>query len=312
MKLTSIRQAFADTIYQLAKNNPNLYIVDIDLKSSLSLNKFAKHFPKRFIQAGISETNAAGVAAGLAKTGKTVFLTSFSCFSPAINWNTIKQSICYNQADVKIVGSHSGLMSTTLGATHQMLEDVALMRALPNMEVFSPVDSVETSKIVRAIFRSRHPSYLRLPRPNTPQILNYRSSFTIGKSSILKKGKDLTIVAYGPILYQAFQAQAKLNLTKPHYSLEIINASSIKPLDSKTILKSIKKTHHLICLEDHQKNGGLGEEIASLLLSSGLNCKFKHLAVDNQFGRSAKDYQQLYDHYNIGTEALITAIKKLL
>jgi transketolase len=312
MKLTSIRQAFADTIYQLAKNNKNLYVVDIDLKSSFYLNKFAKHFPSRFIEAGISEANAAGIAAGLAKTGKTVFLISFSCFSPAINWAVIKQSICYNQADVKIIGSHSGLMSGDLGATHQMLEDIALMRALPNMEVFSPIDAIETTKIIKAIFRSRRPSYLRLVRPQTPQLLDYRSSFTIGKSAVLKKGKDITIIGHGPILYQAFEAQAKLNLTKPHHSLEIINCSSIKPLDSKTILKSLKKTHRLICLEDHQKNGGLGEAVASLVLSSGVKASFEHLAVDNQFGRSAKDYQKLYKHYNISTDHLITTIKKMI
>lgn len=312
MQLTSIRQAFADTIYQLAKNNKNLYIVDMDLKSSFYLNKFVKHFPKRFIEAGISESNAAGVAAGLAKTGKTVFLTSFSCFSPAINWHVIKQSICYNQADVKIVGSHSGLMSADLGATHQMLEDIALMRALPNMEVFSPIDSIETSQIVKAIFRSRRPAYLRLVRPQTPQILDHRSSFSIGKSSILKKGNDLTLIGHGPILYQAFEAQAKLNLTKPRLSLEIINCSSIKPLDSKTILKSIKKTHRLVCIEDHQQNGGLGEAVASLILSSGIKTSFRHLAIDNQFGRSAKNYQKLYNHYNISTEHLITAIKKMI
>lgn len=306
-----MRQTFGETLYQLAQTNPNIYVVDADLKSALNLDKFARQFPTRFIECGVAESNAAGVAAGLAKTGKTVFLTSFSCFSPAINWNVIKQSICYNLSNVKIVGSHSGLMSTNLGATHQMLEDIALMRSLPNMEVFSPIDSIETEKIVKVLARSRLPAYLRLVRSTTPTIFDPKLNFTIGKSAVLKKGRDVTVIGYGPILYEAFEAQAKLNLDKPYVSLEIINCSSIKPLDFSTILKSVKKTHRLICLEDHQKNGGLGELVASLILSSNLKCQFIHLGVNDKFGRSAKTYQKLYDYYGIGVNNLITAIKSI-
>ncbi|HPT66041.1 MAG TPA: transketolase C-terminal domain-containing protein [Candidatus Woesebacteria bacterium] len=314
MIINSIRQSFGETILKLAKTNKNIYVVDVDLKSSLFLNDFAKKFPKRFIECGVSETNAAGIAAGLAKTGKTVFLTSFACFSPAINWNTIKQSICYNNSNVKIIGSHAGLLSTDLGATHQMLEDIALMRSLPNMEVFSPVDALETAKIIKAIAFSKKPAYIRLVRPNTSNFFDQKLDFTIGKSHRLQSGKDVTIVGHGPILEEAFNVQAKLNLD-PKYkkiSLEIINCSSIKPLDIITLLKSIKKTGRLICLEDHQKNGGLGEAVASLILSNHLPCKFIHLAVDDKFGRSAKNYQELYDNYGIGVADLLSAVKKIL
>lgn len=302
----SIRQSFGQTLCELAKTNKNIYVVNADLKSSLFLNDFASKFPDRFIECGVAEQNAAGVAAGLAKTGKIVFLTSFSCFSPAINWATIKQSVCYNNANVKIIGSHSGLMSTDLGATHQMMEDLALMRSLPNMEVFSPIDSVETEKIIKTIVFSPHPSYVRLVRANTETVFDKKMDFTIGKSHLLQKGDDLTIIGHGPILINAL----KLNLPNL-LSIEIINCSSIKPLDSETILKSIKKTKHCLVLEDHQKNGGLGEAISSLILSSGLPCKFIHLAVDNQFGQSAKTYQELYDYYGIGIKSLITAIKQI-
>ncbi len=308
----SIRQAFGHVLDQLAQNNPNLYVVNIDLKSSLFLSDFATHFPARFIECGIAESNAAGVAAGLAKSGKTVFLCSFACFSPAINWAVIRQSICYNNLDVKIVGSHAGLMTTELGATHQMLEDIALMSTLPNMEVFAPLDSIETQKITSVLSKSRRPAYLRLVRPSTSVINNSQNSFTIGKSSILKKGKDVTIIGYGPILTQAFKAQSILLNQKPNISLEIINCSSIKPLDFSTILKSVKKTKKLICLEDHQKNGGLGQIVASLFLSSKIHPKFIHLAVDNQFGRSAKDVSKLYNYYGIGINSLLTAIKKII
>jgi len=311
MKTISIRQSFGNTIFKLAQNNPNIYVVSADLKSSLFLTEFAKKFPSRFIECGVAESNAAGVAAGLAKSGKTVFLCSFACFSPAINWAVIRQSICYNNLNVKIVGSHAGLMSTDLGATHQMLEDIALMTSLPNMEVFSPIDALEIKKIVTVLARSPRPAYIRLVRPTTPVISDKNSSFTIGKSLVLKKGKDITIVGHGPILNQAFEAQQLLSLQKPNISLEIINCSSIKPLDTDVIFKSIKKTNRLICLEDHQKNGGLGQIIATKLLSSKHRLKFIHLAVDNQFGRSAKDYSQLYDYYGIGTKDLLNAVKKI-
>lgn len=307
----SIRQAFGQTLDQIAKNNPNVYVVSMDLKSSLFLSDFSTHYPKRFIECGIAEANAAGVAAGLAKSGKTVFLCSFACFSPAINWAVIRQSICYNNLDVKIIGSHAGLMTAELGATHQMLEDVALMATLPNMEVFAPIDAPETQKITTVLSKSRRPAYLRLVRPSTPVLSNSKNSFTIGKSTILKKGKDITIIGYGPILSKAFEAQLALQNQKPSISLEIINCSSIKPLDFSTILKSVKKTKRLICIEDHQKSGGLGQIAASLFLSSKTKPKFIHLAVDNQFGRSTKDLSQLYNYYGIGKNNLLTAIKKI-
>jgi len=307
----SIRQSFGETIFKLAQNNPNLYVVSMDLKSSLYLTDFARKFPHRFVECGIAENNAAAIAAGLAKTGKTVFLCSFACFSPAINWAVIRQSICYNNLNVKIVGSHAGLMTGDLGATHQMLEDIAIMSSLSNMEVFSPIDAVETQKITTILSRSRRPAYLRLVRQSTPILYDKKMSFTIGKSQILKKGKDITIIGHGPILNEAFEVQSQLLLQKPNISLEIINCSSIKPLDFETIFKSIKKTGRLICLEDHQKNGGLGQMVASQILASKFHPKFIHLAVDNQFGQSAKDYHQLYDNYNIGTKSLVSAIKKI-
>jgi len=302
--LSSIRQAFGDTLYNLASINPNIYVVNADLKGSLFLDKFAAKYPRRFIECGVAENNAAGVAAGLSKTGKTVFLTSFACFSPSINWAVIKQSICYNNANVKIVGSHAGLLSTDLGATHQMLEDVALMRSLPNMEVFAPLDALETEKIVSVLAYTPTPAYLRLVRPPTPLLFDRNLNFTIGKSHVLQKGDYATILGYGPVLLELFK------LTD--LSLEIVNCSSIKPLDEKTILKSVSKTGRLLVLEDHQKNGGLGEAVASLILSSGIKTKFAHLAVNNSFGQSAKDAQPLYDYYGLGLKNIINTLRNLL
>ena len=302
----SIRLAFADTLFDLAVRNPNIYVVDIGLRPSLYLDKFAARFKSRFIECGIAESNAAAVAAGLAASGKIVFLTSFACFSPSLNWAVIKQSICYNNQNVKIIGSHAGLMSGDLGASHQMLEDIALMRSMPNMEVFTPLDAAEMIKMLPAITHSSSPAYLRLPRPSTPLVFPHKLSFTIGKSQLLSVGKDITILGYGPILTQLFADDFK------KYSLDIINCSSLKPLDSDTILKSIKKTHRCLVIEDHQKNGGLGEAVSSLILSSGLKCKFKHMAVDDSFGQSAKNYFDLYHYYGLSPLAIIGAIKSLL
>lgn len=289
---------------ELGADNPDLYIVSADLKTSLGLSHFAQKYPKRFIECGVAENNAAGVAAGLAKAGKTVFLCSFACFSPAINWATIKQSIAYNKLNVKIVGSHAGLMTAELGATHQMLEDVAIMRAMPNMEVLAPIDAVETEKIMRVVARSQKSAYLRLAGPESRVVYNSKLTFTIGKSYILQKGKLVTVIGYGPIVIQALELS--------DLRLEIINCSSIKPLDGKTILDSVRKTGRLICLEDHQKQGGLGEAVAGEILAAGITSKFSHLGVNNSFGQSARDYRQLYDDYGIGIKSLKEAIEKIL
>lgn len=304
-KLHSIRQAFGEILVKLAKDNPNLYVVDVDLASSLSLTKFASRFRNRFIECGVAESNAAAIAAGLAKSGKTVFLTSYACFSPSINWNVIKQSICYNHANVKIIGSHAGLMTSAYGATHQMLEDVALMRSLPNMEVFAPADDLETKKIITAVAHSHRPAYVRLVRPSTSRVTTAKTPFTIGRSTILQTGSDVTVLGYGPILTPIF------DIRKP--SLEIINCSSVKPFDSVTLLKSVSKTKRLLVIEDHQKNGGVGELAATAILTDGrFHPKFIHLAVDNKFGQSARQYQQLYDHYGLGFANIISALKKLM
>lgn len=298
----SIRQAFSKTLTSLAKTNKNIFVVNADLKSSLFLNDFATKFPHRFIECGVAESNAAGVAAGLAKSGKTVFLTSFACFSPAINWAVIKQSICLSSLNVKIIGSHAGLMSGDLGGTHQMLEDIAITRCLPHLDVFAPADALETESIVKTMTLSPTPAYLRLVRPESP-IFTKSTNFTIGKSTILQKGKGVTVCGYGPILYQLFDIS--------RFSLEIINCSSIKPLDEKTILKSVKKTRKILVIEDHQKIGGLGEAVAHLLMSKNIKSRFAHLGIDDQFGQSARNYLELWGHYGLNRQAINKALEKL-
>lgn len=303
--LLSMREAFADTLFDLAKDDPNLYVVSVGLRPSVMLDKFALRYKTRFIECGVAENNAAGISAGLAKSGKNVFLCTYACFSPGINIATIKQSICENNLPVKIIGFHGGLLTGELGASHQMLEDIALMRSLPTMEVFAPIDAIETVKITKVLAKSNHPTYMRLVRPDTPECYPHKKGFTIGKSQILESGKDVTILGYGPILTQAIG----LNL-KP--SLEIINISSIKPLDENIIIKSVKKTGRCLVIEDHQMMGGLGEAVATLILKSGLKCKFAQIGVDNQFGKSSLDPLDLYRLYGLSPADIITKIKYLM
>jgi transketolase len=303
--LASLRQAFADTLLELAKIDPNLYVVSAGLRPSLFLDNFAIRYKSRFIECGVAENNAAGIAAGLAKSGKNVFLCTYACFSPGLNWQTIKQSICLNNLPVKIIGSHAGLLTGELGASHQMLEDIALTRTLPNLEVFAPLDSVETVKITKVLAKSNTPCYLRLTRPVSPIIFPQNLPFTIGKSHLLHFGESVTILGYGPILSQVF------SLDVDKLSLEIINCSSLKPLDEDTILKSVKKTGRCLVIEDHQQNGGLGEAIAALILKNNLKCRFAQLAVSNSFGQSALDPFDLYRLHGLSPVNIAATIKKL-
>ena len=303
--LLSMRSAFADTIFDLAKDDLNLYIVSVGLRPSILMDKFSARYKTRFIEVGVAENNAAGVAAGLAKSGKNVFLCTYACFSPGINLATIKQSICENNLPVKIIGFHAGLLTGELGASHQMLEDIALMRSLPTMEVFSPIDAIETVKITKVLAKSNVPTYMRLVRPDSPECYPHKFGFTIGKSQILQSGKDITVLGYGPILTQAINLDIKT-------SIEIINISSIKPLDENTILNSIKKTGRCLVVEDHQKIGGLGEAVATLILKSGIKCKFDQIGVDNQFGKSSHDPLDLYRLYGLSTTDIIAKIKYLM
>jgi len=299
-----MRLSFSEALLKLAANDPNLYVISVGLRPSVMLDRFSTRFKARFIECGVAENNAAGIAAGLSKSGKNVFLCTYSCFSPGINLATIKQSICLNNLPVKIIGYHAGLLTGELGASHQMLEDIALMRSLPKMEVFAPIDAVETYKMAKVLAKSSRPAYLRLVRPSTPVVYPGRLGFTIGKSPVLQSGKDITVLGYGPVLAQVFSIVTKK-------SLEIINCSSLKPLDESTILKSVKKTSRLLVVEDHQQNGGLGEAVAALILKSSLKCRFAHLAVKNLFGQSARDPYDLYRLHGLSPVNILDTINKL-
>jgi len=291
MSLKSTRDGFGEALAKLGEKNPDVVVVTANLTQSTRVGRFARRFPTRFFEIGVAEQNAAGIAAGLALGGKTVFLTSFACFSPSINWAQIRQSICLNQAKVIIVGSHGGLATGADGATHQALEDVAILRALPRMTIVVPVDYNQTQKAVNVLAKIPGPSYLRLTRPKTPALR--AASFQLGEPQVLQEGKDLTLIGSGPILAEAISRPEIKSCLK---EIQIINLHTIKPLDAKKLLKAIKGSR-VITLEDHQKIGGLGSTVAEVLAESGKNISLTRIGVNDHFGQSAKDYRQLWNKY---------------
>ena len=278
MKAT--RDGYGEVIVELAKKNKNIVALSADLTPSVRLDAFEKKFPKRFFQAGVAEQNMIGMAVGLALEGKIPFVSSFAVFVPNRCLDHIRQSVCYTDANVKLVSTHAGMITGPDGATHQALEDIAIMRALPNMKVIVPCDYDQTKKAIKAVAKTKGPVYVRLTRPKTEALP--KQTFKIGKANVLRKGKNITIIACGPILHEALEAGKKVNAT-------VINCHTIKPLDKTTILKFAKKSNKIITVEDHQIRGGLGGAIAELL-GENHPVKLKRIGADG-FGESGTGEQ---------------------
>jgi len=292
----------------LAKKNKDIVVVSADLAESTRVWKFAKKYPDRFIEVGVAEQNMMGVAAGLALAGKIPLAASFAVFSPGRNWDQLRVSVCYSKANVKIIGSHSGLGAGEDGASHQALEDVAITRCLPNLVVIVPADYIEAQKALTAIVAHQGPCYLRLTRQNTPIFTNAKSIFKIGQANILQKGQDITLIACGPLVYDALQVAKKL--AQQNISVEVINCHTIKPLDKKTILTSVKKTKKVVTLEDHQVHGGLGSAVTELL-AENYPVPMKIMGVNDTFGESGTP-EQLYKKYDLDQEHIIKNIKEII
>ncbi len=290
MKQKSTRDAFGEELIKQAKRDLRIVVVSADLASSVRVSLFAQKYPNRFCELGVAEQNAAGVAAGLALGGRIPFLVTYACFSPALNWGQIRQSVCLNNANVKIVGSHGGLATGADGATHQALEDIALMRVIPNMKIFTPLDFNETKKIVRSMIKDEGPCYLRLTKPET--VIYPSHSFEIGQSQVLKRGTRATLIGYGPILAETISYFEK-ELT----GIEIINCPTLKPLEAENIIRSIEKTRKVITLEDHQITGGLGSLVAEIIAENKINAKLTRIGMNDQFGESARNYKELWEKY---------------
>jgi transketolase len=303
-----IRKGFGRGLLAAGKKNNDVVAVCADLTDSTQISLFKNEFPERFIEIGVAEQNLVTVGAGLAAMGKVPFVSSYAAFSPGRNWEQIRTTICLNDQPVKIIGSHAGLYTGADGATHQMLEDIALMRVLPNMVVLVPGDSIEAEKATHAMVADQRPNYLRLAREATPIITTKDTPFEIGKAYVYADGHDLTIISTGTMTYQALVAAN--NLKKSKISVEVIHCPTIKPLDAVTILKSVQKTGAVVTVEEAQINGGLGGAVAELL---GEECPvpLKRIGMRDEFGESGKP-DELLEHFGLTAKQIVLASHSVL
>jgi transketolase len=293
IEMVPTRKGFGKGLLEAGKRDENIVAACADLTDSTQISLFAKEFPERFIEIGVAEQNLATVGSGLAAMGKIPFVSSYAAFSPGRNWEQIKTTIALNDQPVKIVGAHAGLYTGADGATHQMLEDISLMRVMPNMVVIVPGDAVEAEKATLAMASDTRPNYIRLAREATPVLTTAATPFEIGKAYIYTEGSDLTIIATGTTTYHAMVAAEKL--FKEGIDIEVIHCPTVKPLDSVTILKSVHKTKAVITMEEAQINGGLGGAVAELL-SEEYPVIMKRLGVRDTYGESGKPDELLHLH----------------
>jgi len=302
------RSGFGAGLLELGKSNDQVVALCADLTGSLKMDAFEKEFPNRFFQIGIAEANMMGIAAGLTIGGKIPFTGTFANFSTGRVYDQIRQSIAYSNKNVKICASHAGLTLGEDGATHQILEDIGLMKMLPHMVVINPCDYNQTKAATIAISKYIGPVYLRFGRPSVPNFTAPDQNFEIGKAIILNEGTDVTIIATGHLVWKAIEAAEQL--AAKGISAEIINIHTIKPLDNLAVLKSIKKTKCVVTAEEHQMNGGLGDSIAQLL-SREMPTPQEYVAVNDSFGESGTP-DQLMTKYGLDTVDIISAAERVL
>ena len=320
IKQISPRDGFGEGLVLAGEMNEKVVALCADVTESLKMHLFRDRFPERFIQVGIAEQNMAGIASGLAATGKIPVIGSYAIFSPGRNWEQIRTTICYNQQKVILIGSHTGLNVGPDGASHQALEDIALMRVLPNMAVVCPADSLEARKAILSAIEYPNSVYIRLFREKSPVFTTEQTSWEIGKSQAFwipsviasepagERGNLITIFAGGYLVYKALEAAKELE--KEGISITVINNSAIKPLDKELILKWAKKSKAIITLEEHQIAGGMGSAIAEFL-SENYPLPIKFMGIKDEFGQSGQT-EELLKKYGLGNEAIKETVKKVL
>ena len=302
------RSGFGAGLEELGKKNENVVALCADLTGSLKMNAFANNHPERFIQAGIAEANMIGVAAGLATSGKIPFAGTFANFATGRVYDQIRQSVAYSNKNVKICASHAGLTLGEDGATHQILEDIGLMKMLPGMVVINPCDYNQTKAATIAIAEYEGPVYLRFGRPSVPNFTPEDQEFRIGEAVQLNEGTDVTIIATGHLVWKAIEAAKQLE--EKGVSVDLINIHTIKPLDKEAILQSVNKTKAVVTAEEHMLNGGLGDSVAQLL-GHYLPCPIEMVAVNDTFGESGKP-EELMVKYGLDAPAIVEAAERAI
>ena len=309
---TSIRKGFGQGLVLAGEVNKNVVALCADLTESTQMNFFKEKFPERFVEVGVAEQNLVTVASGMAAMGKIPFCSSYAMFSPGRNWEQIRTTIAYNDRPVKIVGSHSGISVGPDGGTHQALEDIALMRVMPNMDVFSPCDALEAKKITLALANSKRPAYLRLAREKTPIITTEETPMQIGKAEIYWMPDvgmaQVGIIVTGGLMHRALLAVKELEAEG--IKTKIMNLSSVKPLDVGAIVSLAKETKRIVTVEEHQVAGGMGSAVAEVLAKE-FPTAIEFIGVQDKFGQSGTP-DELVEHYGMGKNSIKEAVRKIL
>jgi len=306
--VSSLRQAYGETLVQLGEENKNIVVLDADLACSTQTIRFQKAFPERFFNMGVAEQDGVCTAAGLAYSGRIAFFSTFAVFASGRAWDQVRCSVAHPNLNVKIVATHGGVTVGEDGASHQALEDISIMRSLPNMRVIIPADSVETRAVIRYVAETKGPFYVRLTRPNMPEIFDAKEYKFEPKARVLVEGKDVTIATYGETVIEALKCAEMLK--EKGVSAEVINVPVIKPFDEKTIIESAKKTGAVLTVENHSIIGGLGSTVCETL-SEKMPLPVKRIGVRDEFGQSG-EYTLLMEKYGLVAEKFINEALELI
>ncbi len=305
------RNAYGETLVKLGEKYPNLVVLDADLSKSTKTIMFAKKYPERFFEMGIAEANMISTAAGLASCGKIPFASTFAVFATGRVYDQIRIDLAYSQANVKIFATHGGISVGKDGASHQMIEDIALMRVLPNMTVLAPSDATQTGKIVELMATNKGPMYARIGRANAPLIYDkeYIKSVELGKGMMVEDGSDVTIIACGTMVDPAIDARK--TLLKQGINVQVIDMHTIKPLDEKLVIKCAKETGAIITVEEHSIIGGLGGAIAETLAENSSPVRFRRMGIKDRFCESGEP-EDLLEKYGLNEKHIVKNVKNLL
>lgn len=306
-----IRKGFGEGLVLAGDQNENVVALCADLTESTQMLKFKEKFPDRFVEIGVAEQNLVTVASGMSAMGKIPFCSSYAMFSPGRNWEQIRTTIAYNDRPVVVVGSHAGISVGPDGGTHQAIEDIAIMRVMPNMMIISPCDAIEARKATLLLAKLGKPAYLRLAREKTPIMTTEETPFEIGKAQVFYESDGMPnvgIIATGALVHKAIKAARELE--KNGIKSKVLNIATIKPLDKEAVLKLAKETKRIVTVEEHQKIGGLGSAVSEFL-SENFPVKIKMVGIDDKFGQSGKP-EELIEHYGLGVEGIKNAVKEVL
>lgn len=306
-ELVPTRNGYGQGLVELGRKDKNVVVLCADLTDSTRSSYFKKEFPDRFIEVGVAEQNLVTLASGLAAVGKLPFVSSYAMFCPGRCWEQIRTTICYNDRPVIIAGAHAGISVGPDGATHQAIEDIGIMRALPNMRVVVPCDVIETKKATIALGKLKKPSYIRFARNKTPVFTTEKTPFKIGRAEVISEGSDVALIACGPLVYQALIAAKELK--KKKISCTVVNNHTIKPLDERTILKVAKKCGRIVTIEEHQVMTGMGSAIAEFL-SQKYPVKMKFIGINDVFGESGNP-DKLLDYFGLTAKHIVKNCEKV-